>query len=373
MKFDEKGSIIDLEAKVVYSNICCYCGACGAFCTEYISYENGTPITKQKCFEIHGACFDFCPRTFLPVLEMERELFGDVRNDSELGYYTSIVTAQASDAAIAAKGQNGSVVTALLIYLMEKGKIDAACVSKNSLDEPWKPEPLVATTKEEILEGAGSNYEQCPTIMGVGEALANGSKNIAMVGLPCHIQAMRKIQLSKAFDVGGERVKYAIGLLCTETFDRDLLHAKLAEMGIKAEDVKKFDIGEGKFKVFTEDGMTTEKIATMKSCMRDGCKVCYDFAAELADISVGSIGSEEGWNTVIVRSKAGKELIDEAKKAGAIKVKPLGDASIKSVKDLASRKKSENIDNIVQMAGATKILHLAVKPQELSLLLSAEK
>ncbi|CAD7772047.1 Coenzyme F420 hydrogenase/dehydrogenase, beta subunit C terminus [Candidatus Methanoperedenaceae archaeon GB50] len=369
MKFDEKGSIIDLETKVVYSNICCYCGACGAFCTEYISYENGTPVTKQKCFEIHGACFDFCPRTFLPVLEMERELFGEVRSDWELGYYTDIVTARATNPEILEKGQNGGVVTALLTHLIDEGKIDAACITGRSDDEPWKPEPLVATTRDEILKGAGSNYEQCPAIMGVGEALANGSENIAMVGLPCHIQAMRKIQLSKAFDVGASRVKYAIGLLCTETFDRDLLHAKLREMKIKAEDVKKFDIGEGKFKVFTEEGVRTEKIATMKSCMRDGCKVCYDFAAELADISVGSIGSEEGWNTVLIRSKAGKELIDEAEKAKVIEVKPLNEASIQSVKDLASRKKSENMDNIVEIAGATKILHLAVKPQELSLLL----
>ncbi|HDM36366.1 MAG TPA: hypothetical protein ENG09_03815, partial [Candidatus Syntrophoarchaeum butanivorans] len=252
MRYAEEGNIDDLESRVVYNNLCCYCGACGGFCTEYIRYENELPKTEEKCFEIHGACFDFCPRTFLPVLEMEKELFGGVRSDKDLGYFTEIITARATDAAIAEKGQDGGVVSALLIYLMEKGEIDAACISRNSETEAWKPEPFVARSKEDILAGAGSNYEQCPTLIGVGNAISDGCESIAMVGLPCHVQAMRKIQLSNFFDVGGSKVKYVIGLFCTETFDRALLHAKLDELGVKIEDVKKFDIGEGKFKIYTD-------------------------------------------------------------------------------------------------------------------------
>ncbi|VUT27467.1 MAG: Coenzyme F420 hydrogenase subunit beta [Candidatus Syntrophoarchaeum sp. GoM_oil] len=369
MKFTEEGNINDLESRVVYTGTCCYCGACGGFCTEYIHYENQLPITDEKCFELHGACFDFCPRTFLPILEMEKAVLGGVRSDKDLGYYTEIISAKATDGAVGEKGQDGGVVTALLTYLMDKGEIDAACISKNSDTEKWKPEPFVATSKEDILAGAGSNYEQCPTIVGVANALREGYKNIAMVGLPCHTQAMRKIQLSDYFDVGGDKVKYVIGLLCTETFDRDLLLAKINEMGVKIDDVNKFDIGGGKFRIFTDKGETTEKIAAMKSCMREACTFCYDFAAELGDISVGSIGAEAGWNTVIIRSETGKKLIDDAKKAGAIETKAMAEDKIELVRKLASRKKTGNLKNIMASAGALKLLNLSVDPLEMNLLI----
>ena len=368
MRFAENGTIIDLESKVIYNNICCYCGACGAFCPEYITYENQIPVTKKKCFEIHGACFDFCPRSFLPFFEMEKEIFENIRSDAELGYYTRILSVKASGDMIIKTGQDGGVVTALLTYLMDKGEIDAACVCKKSDHIPWKPEPFVATTTEEILTCSGSKYEQTPMIVAVADAI-NNYETIAMVALPCHVQAIRKIQLSKAFDVGAGKVKYVIGLFCTETFNRDLLLAKLAEIGVDIDKVNKFDISAEGFKIYTDDGMITENIKAMESCVREGCNVCYDFAAELADISVGSVGSEDGWNTVIVRSKIGEELIDGAKKAGVIKVKPMDEKSIELVRSLASGKKKENMKKIMQIADAVKILNLVVEPQHLHMLL----
>ena len=368
MRFAENGTIIDLESKVIYNNICCYCGACGAFCPEYITYENQIPVTKKKCFEIHGACFDFCPRSFLPLFEMEKEIFGAIRSDVELGYYTRILSVKASGDTVIKTGQDGGVATALLAYLMDKGKIDSACVCKKSDDYVWKPEPCVAATTEEILSSSGSKYEQTPMIVAVADAI-NNYETIAMVGLPCHIQAMRKIQLSKAFDVYAGKVKYVIGLFCTETFDRNLLLAKLAEIGVDIDKVNKFDISAEGFKIYTDDGVITENIKAMKSCVREGCNVCYDFAAELADISVGSAGSEDGWNTVIVRSEVGEKLINDAKKAGAIKVKSMDEKSIELVRTLASGKKKENMKKIMQIADPVKILNLVVAPQHLQMLL----
>ncbi|MHC1587077.1 MAG: coenzyme F420 hydrogenase/dehydrogenase beta subunit N-terminal domain-containing protein, partial [Candidatus Syntropharchaeia archaeon] len=244
--YTEQGNISDLEAKVVYNDLCCYCGACGAFCTEYISYENEKPVTKEKCFELHGACFDFCPRTFLPVLDIEREVFGNTRNDKMIGYYTEIFTARAKDEKVLERAQDGGVVSALLNALLDNKMIDAAVVAKNAEGDSWVPEPFVATSSEDVLASAGSKYTQCPSLMGVGDAVRNGFENIALVGLPCHIQAMRKIKLSPHFDVGADKVTLLIGLLCTETFDYDLLKKKLEEMGTKIEDVVKFNIKKGK-------------------------------------------------------------------------------------------------------------------------------
>ncbi len=48
----------------------------------------------------------------------------------------------------------------------------------------------------------------------------------------------------------------------------------------------------------------------MESEIREGCAFCDDFASLLADIAIGSVGSSDGYSTVIVRSKAGKKLLD---------------------------------------------------------------
>lgn len=368
----EKGNITDLEAEVIYNGLCCYCGSCGAFCKEYITYENERPVTKKKCYEIHGACYDFCPRTFFAPLEVERAVFGEIRTDNLLGYYKGdILTARATDKAIIEKAQDGGVVSALLVFLLEHGEIDAAVVSKTS--EDWIAEPFVATKKEDIIAAAGSKYTQCPSVSGVGDAFEQGYKNVALVGLPCHIQGMRKVQLSKGFDVGADKVKLLIGLLCSETFDMPMLRNKLLELGTQIEDVEKFNIKKGSFIVYTKAGKELKTpIKNMRDCVREACDYCYDFAAEFADVSVGSIGSEFGWSTVITRSDEGKELVKRAEEEGAIETKKLSESQLKAVRKLASYKKQGNLKNIYEKAEPIRILNMRVDPEMLEAFLGGE-
>ena len=368
----EKGNLMDLEAEVIYNGLCCYCGSCGAFCKEYITYENELPKTKKKCYEICGACYDFCPRTFFAPFEVDRAVFGDVRTDNLLGYYQGeILTARATDETVRDKAQDGGVVSALLAFLLEHGEIDAAVVSKTS--ENWEPEPFVATKREDILAAAGSKYTQCPSVLGVGDAFEAGYKNIALVGLPCHIQGMRKVQLSKGFDVGAYRVKLLIGLLCTETFDMAMLTKKLEELGTSIEEVEKFNIKKGSFIVQTKAGKEIKtSIRKMRECVREACDYCYDFAAEFADISVGSIGSEDGWSTVILRSEAGKDLVKRAEAAGIIEAKKLTEEQIAEVRNLASFKKRENLKHIYEKTEPISILNMLVEPEMLERFLSGE-
>ncbi len=53
-------------------------------------------------------------------------------------------------------------------------------------------------------------------------------------------------------------------------------------------------------------------VREMESEIREGCAFCDEFASRLADIAIGSVGSSDGYSTVIVRSKAGKKLLDAA-------------------------------------------------------------
>lgn len=372
---EEKGNIFDLETEVIHNNTCCYCGACVAFCPEHLEYVDGKVHVISRCEEYIGACYEFCPRTNIAPLELERKVFGENRADPVLGHYQDILLARAKDKKIQEKGQGGGAVTALLTHALKK-MADAAVVAGRSKEVAWEPMPLVATSPKDILGGAGSDYLQSPGLLGLGEALREGYENIAVVGLPCHVQALRKIQFSPNFDVGAhEKVKLSIGLFCTvrrlsESFDQDKLIEKLAEHKIKLKDVKKFDISKGEFIIYPKKGNAI-KISTkdLKTSMRDGCNVCYDFTAELADISAGSVGAPDGWTTLIIRSDAGKKLVNEAKKADTIQTKKMSKDGIGAITKQASRKKKKNLENICKICEPVRIMNIVVAPEEMKTLL----
>ena len=81
----------------------------------------------------------------------------------------------------------------MLIYLLENKRIDGAVITRMSKQKPWLTEPFIATTREEILEGAQSKY----IITSVNEILdqSSGFKGrLAYVGLPGQVQSIRKLQ-----------------------------------------------------------------------------------------------------------------------------------------------------------------------------------
>jgi coenzyme F420 hydrogenase subunit beta len=76
------------------------------------------------------------------------------------------------------------------------------------------------------------------------------------------------------------------------------------------------DIDRGKMIVQDLDGGTIfeEPIRDFHGAALKGCDECADFMGHAADISVGSVGSADGYSSVIVRSEEGQaafELVRE--------------------------------------------------------------
>jgi coenzyme F420 hydrogenase subunit beta len=113
-----------------------------------------------------------------------------------------------------------------------------------------------------------------------------------------------------------------IGLFCFENFPYPCISKVIEkEFNVKMEDILKTDITKGKFIVTTKKGEELKKpVKTFNECVPEACELCTNFTAELADISCGSIGTDPGWSTVIVRSEKGLELFEKAKELGYIEV-----------------------------------------------------
>ena len=85
-------------------------------------------------------------------------LFGRLREKEEIsGISEQVLLVRAADDQVHENGQDGGLVSAILIWLLDEGYIDGALVSYLEGDgSTWKAKPGVATTKEEVLAAAKS-------------------------------------------------------------------------------------------------------------------------------------------------------------------------------------------------------------------------
>ncbi|MDY6964819.1 MAG: Coenzyme F420 hydrogenase/dehydrogenase, beta subunit C-terminal domain [Halobacteriota archaeon] len=325
-----------LNREVISAGRCTSCGLCVAFCPK-IEFKGDTPEFVEDYDTVCGLCYTFCPRTFLPVSEIEKSVFGKVREDEILGVYRDYISAKTTRSDILERAQDGGVVTSLLAYALEEGIIDGVVVTV--ADKDWKVTPIVVTSYEDLLKTAGTKYTKSANILGVKEAIESGLTKIGVCGTPCHIQAVRKLQtLEEPYGIGKENIALSIGLFCMESFGYNLIDF----VGKKIKDIKeidKFDIKKGELLVYSKNEIKKIPLKEISQYAMPGCSTCKDFTAELADISVGSVGSPGGWSTVFVRSEIGEKVFKGAKDCGYIKSGTID--NLDPIKKLSARKSSE--------------------------------
>ena len=111
------------------------------------------------------------------------------------------------------------------------------------------------------------------------------------------------------------------------------------------------------FRVIDKSGGVHEvKIEETEPYAFKGCGPCFDFGSELADVSVGSVGSPGGWSTVLTRTDAGEKLYASALKAGAVQEKAISEKGLALAKKLAGGKgkRSEEKSKELGVSGITR-------------------
>lgn len=237
-----------------------------------------------------------------------------------LGVYKSLNVGYFKDRKIRNIGSSGGVVTSLLIKALNSKLINGAVVVGMKKEEPWKPEVKVTKTKKEILETAGSKYVLIP----IGDILnvidKNRKSKLAVVGLPCHIEAIRKLQGQKRY----KNVNLLIGLFCGYNMPFEATEFLIKKLKVKHANIAKLEYRGGKypggFLITTKDGKRKflpkhyyDFINLM--FVSKGCLHCKDFTNELADISVGDTYGYDNCSLVITRTNIGKRIIEKCKDA----------------------------------------------------------
>lgn len=208
-----------LRSDIVDVGLCTGCGGCAAVCpTDAIAFpaKDPEPVLLGDC-NACGLCYKICPRKNIPMSQIERMLFGRERSKDEdiLGINKPLLIGHVVDPGIRKSGAGRGIVSALLVFMLEKGFIDGAIVAGFDEEKPWICRPKVARTTEEIRAAAQSKMTMVPSVSALKTAVRDHKlSKIGFVGLPCHIHSIRKMQLHKVARNLTENISIYIGLLC---------------------------------------------------------------------------------------------------------------------------------------------------------------
>ena len=322
-----------LRREVIDEGLCPFCGGCAGGC-PYLAQYKGRIVQLDCCRLSEGNCYDYCPRTYTDMDAVSRKIFGVPFSGEGVGVAREVLLARSTDPKIREKSQDGGVVTALLSVALEEGIIDAAIVTGMSngktsagllarnavagMSDDKTPVGLLARTKEELLQCIGGGYETSRVLSALNSIPKESREKLGMIGLPCQVASVSKRKLSPPENrVNVDNVKLVLGLFCAT-------------------------------KRWLEPGEDRQYI-------NKACSYCWDLTAEFADISIGSGRAKfKDWNTVIVRTKAGAELMDIAKSKGAIETQPIPDESLAIEKKASLDKKKRALKNIAAKTGDRK-------------------
>jgi coenzyme F420 hydrogenase subunit beta len=346
-----------IQHDVIEEGICVGCGSCATVCpTRCITLTYGVPriehaVDRNKCIRC-GTCYFQCPRSFIDLKSLQNMVFAKQPEDETIGVYIDAYSSRATEGEILKRAQDGGVGTALLLYALEEGIIDGAVTAMKN--KPWEPIPFVARSREDLLSAAGTKYTVASNMITLRTAIRDqGFKKLGYVGTPCNVQALRKMEL---YPVGAreipEGIEFIIGLFCMENFFYgDIRSIVEYESSVDISKVKKMDIKKGKFWVYTTDGdiISIDLDKTLKYA-QPSCHLCLDYTSELADISIGGVGSPAGRSTVLIRNEKGKDIFENAIEKGYVEAIPLEEVKpgIGLVKRLANTKKTKNMEEVLK-------------------------
>ena len=325
----KKKTFNDLKAEVIEAEKCVSCGTCEAVCPlNVIELQDNMPTLVGNCIEC-GICYANCPAVSFDEQEMEEKIFGRKRkpNENLTGIYQEVYSARTTSDEIHEKAQDGGVVTALLTqFLNDDG--EGVIVAGLEKDKIWVPSPVVAKTREQVIQAAGTKYTPSPTLVGVKRAVKEDKlEKIAVVGTTCQMRGLSLATMGKMKNKKiADSVALKIGLFCMETFTYDSFMKYLKDKEVDPGRVTKFEIKNGRFYAWSgEERLHRVKLSAVKPLIRPNCTHCRDFTSEYADISVGNVGSPAGYSTVIVRTERGKKALESAIKSGLIEAEPITD------------------------------------------------
>ena len=257
--------------------------------------------------------------------------------DAMLGEVRASYVSNAADADVREKASSGGSITAVLLSMLEAGRIDAALVCVTSVEDGHvRARYRIARAREDILAARGSTY-----VLGdfSGEALPlirAFAGRIAVVALPCEIALVRHDAAL------AEKVVLAVSLFCGHTIETELLDQLVDKLSAQAggSKLRSFTFRTGTWRGHLvaefENGAVIEKPSSYYKLYHNlsfgspkKCMFCGDHFGYSADVSAGDIWSQKyrhdpvKHTALIAKTDAGVEAIAIATDSGTLDARPV--------------------------------------------------
>lgn len=332
-----------LATQVIQAGNCMHCGACAGLNPDLAGMEE-TSAGPLPCLKRQPTVSDtrglrlawaVCPGRGVPFPELFEHL-GRGPQSWLLGPYRAIYLGHATDERIRRRAASGGILTALLVHLLETGRVEAALVARVGLGSAEQAQVVLARSREEIAAASQSVYEVLPALHLLPE-IARMDGPVAMVALPEQAAAVRMLQA--AGHDAARKISLLAGPYVGTNMYRGAVRAFLAGHGVGADtEVRSLEwrAGEwpGSLRVELAGGRVLEAPKFYYNYLTPfylarNTLITPDFTNELADVSVGDAWSPEleaaggGHSVVIARSDAAWRLLSEMRERGLVELEEI--------------------------------------------------
>ena len=339
---------LDLKSEILDQDMCTRCGACVAVCPPGLLSisDDRMPVPAldpeaMPCAEC-SLCLDVCPGKDTATPASESRIFGRSRTPAErwTGIFRRSLVLTSTNPRVLAGAAAGGAGTTLMLTALRSGLADAVIVVGRDAQRPWVPAALITDSEDEVIRCGQTSYCLTPNLQLLRDPRF---KRIALIGVPCEVQAVRKMQNLDPLPEVAEKIVLAVEIACASSTKLAGTEYLITEkLGIKLHDVAEMRYREGEypgqFTVKTRDGTRKslpffEVVDEFKRHKTHRCLVCGDWWSGLADVSISDgdpniyASSQSGakpprQSIVMTRTEEGEKIVQAAVQLGLATVTP---------------------------------------------------
>ena len=331
--------------EIVEHGMCIGCGICesmaGSSAVKMVVVENmfERPIASSQLDKLTvDKILSVCPGA--RVQGMPSALISDATQmDPVWGAWQEIYLSYSAEPEVRHLASTGGLLSALALYLVESNEVDFILHAKASSSHPTFGEATISRNRADVLQAAGSRYGPTATlkdIIGVLDHAERASERFAFIGTPCDVSALRNYaELDSRVE---QYCELMLTMVCGGFMAPSGVQGFMESQGIDPSQVTAVRYRgngcPGPTVITMADGSRHEASYLefwgdddSKWGLPPRCKVCPDGIGESADIAAADTWdggsptvelceSDLGSNAAIVRTERGRQLMNDAIKAG---------------------------------------------------------